>query len=98
MMRREIRYTKNGVREESDRTIIPTYIPTHTMKALDITGLPESEQERLSNLYADYQMYYQQRAEQIFNFEDWISHTERDSNDQVLKWRSFVLENTEFVG
>lgn len=94
----KIRYTKNEVREDSDRTIIPTYIPGHVMKALDVTDLPQVDQERLSDLSEEYQLYYQQCAEQIFNFEDWISHTQGDNSDQELKWRSFVIENTEFIG
>jgi len=93
----KIGYTKNGVREDDDRTIIPTYMPPHTMKALEVTNLSESEQERLSQLYDEYQEYYQQTAEQFFNFEDWISHTQGDSSDQEIKWRTFVIENTEFL-
>lgn len=94
----KIRYTKNGVREESDRTIVPTYVPEHTMKALDVTALPENEQERLAELYKEYEEYYHIAATQIFNFEDWLSHTQGDSSDHELKWRTFVTENTEFIG
>ncbi len=64
---------------------------------MDVTNLSIIEQERLSQLYEEYEEYYQQIAIQFFNFKDWISHTQNDLSDQNLPWRTFIVENTEFI-
>lgn len=92
---RNIRYTKKDTEEVTDRVIIPTFIPLPNMKALDVTSLPAEEQQELAELYAEYQEYYEQAAKRIFNFEDWLTHTRGEDAKFELKWRTFVLENTE---
>ena len=90
-----VRYTKPGSDEVTDRVIIPTFVPLPHMKALDVTDLPSENQQQLVTLFKEYAEYYEVAAMTLFNFEDWISHTQ-DIQIQ-LKWRTFVLENTEII-
>lgn len=94
----QIRYTKKSTGEVTERTVIPTFVPLPNIKALDVTGEPLKEQQALAWLYSEYTKYYQAAAKTLFSFEDWLSHTQAGANAaEDLKWRTFVLENTEVL-
>lgn len=86
----DIRYTKhlpNGEREVTERTIIPTMVPTPNVRALDVTELSDAEQQRMLSAYADYQRYVETQMKNIFNFETWLEHTGTETAEP--KWRMF---------
>lgn len=93
-----VRYTKKDASEVSDRVIIPTFVPLPNMKALDVTDLSPEEQRDMESLYQEYSEYYTTAAKTLFSFEDWLSHTQGEAAlTETLKWRTFVLENTEIL-
>lgn len=75
--------------ETSDRTIIPTRLPTNNFKALEVTGLTESEVSDMERQLAEYASYYEAIVGTIFSFEDWISLTYGEGADEKVKWRTF---------
>ena len=83
--------------EDTDRVIIPAFVPLPNMKALDVTDLPSEEQEQLATLFKEYAEYYEAAVMTLFSFEDWLSHTQGDDTQFQTKWRTFVLEHTEIV-
>jgi hypothetical protein len=98
----KVKYTKkdaNGVPGDiTVRTIIPTFVPLPNMKALDVTDLSPEEQRDMESLYQEYSEYYTTAAKTLFSFEDWLSHTQGEAElSDGLKWRTFILENTEIV-
>ena len=100
----KIRYTRatsygdGETGEVTERVIIPTFVPLPNIKAIDVTELAVELQEDVAALFREYAEYYRQRAETIFNFEDWLRHT-RGPTVKVnpLKWRTFKLENVEVL-
>ena len=98
VLNKQIEYTKKNTAEVTQRDIIPTYVPQANMKALDVTGLDSEQQETLASLHSEYTAYYRQAANNIFTFEDWVLQTQGDGEVvDDLKWRTFVLENTEVI-
>lgn len=94
----DIRYTKKGTGEVTERTVIPTFVPLPNIKALDVTDLEPDQRRSLAFLYSEYTEYYQAAAKALFSFEDWLSHTQAYAGAaDHLKWRTFVLENTEVL-
>jgi len=99
-----IRYTRatsigeGEVGDVTERDIIPTFIPLTNIKAIDVTGFPREAQEDVAALLREYTEYYRQRAEAIFNFEDWLEHTRGPGAEvKPLNWRTFKLENIEIL-
>ena len=89
----DIKYTKmvGGSGElnrlnESDRTIIPTILPTSTVKALDVTGLSKDDVAVLETRLKEYSDYYNAVANTIFSFDDWLELTYHQTG---VKWRTF---------
>lgn len=94
----KVRYTRKGESESTNRVIIPTFVPLPNMKALDVTDLSPEEQQDMESLYQEYSEYYTAGAKTLFSFEDWLSHTQGEAAlSENLKWRTFVLENTEIL-
>jgi hypothetical protein len=69
------------------------------MKAIDVSGMTEEEQSELLGLLQEYSEYYKLAAKRIYSFDDWISHTTglSESARPAVKWRTFLLSNTEFL-
>jgi len=75
--------------EHSDRTIIPTRIPTNNIKALDVTGLNEDEVKELEVRVAEYAQYREAILAASFSFEDWSEITYGPATNGNIKWRTF---------
>lgn len=101
-----IRYTKvldnydpsdpnNSFWKISERTVIPTFVPHRSFKAVDVSELSDEERTEMLALLEEYHAYYDERAKTIFNFEDWIEHTH--GKKLKVKWRTFKLDNTELL-
>ena len=88
-----IRYTNKLATESTERTIIPTSIPTTTVKAIDVSGLSKDEVSEVVNTLVEYKQYYQSQKQRIFSFEDWVDHTGK--NIKPVKWRTFIANNIE---
>ena len=85
-------YLKEGqnAADASDRVLLTTYVPIPrdlVVRGIDVTDLPESEQEAVEELWGEYQEYLARQREQTFKFEDFIEHT--TNKVLKLKWRSF---------
>ena len=89
-----IRYTKTGTDEVTDRTVIPTTVPQH-IKALDVTDLSLTDQEVMQAQYQEYRQYIAGVFDRTFTFEDWLAHTTGESSS--VKWRTFKSEQTEVI-
>jgi len=98
MLRRDglnhISYTKKGANKKkggdvSERTIIPTFVPSSVtnVRALDVTELSEENQKKVANLWAQYRDYLESLRKNTFSFEDFISHTTDEEIE--IKWRTF---------
>jgi hypothetical protein len=84
--------------EITERYVIPTFVPSPNVKALDVTMLSPKQREEMESLFAEYKEYYQQIASTIFTFEDWISHTQGESDlVSKIKWRTFRLDNVKIL-
>lgn len=79
------------VGEVTERWIIPTFIPTTNIKALDVSELSEEEQQKFAALWSQYQQYYREAAKTLFDFETWVEHTTDEKVD--VKWRTFKSDN-----
>lgn len=97
-----IRYTKatnhgsGQLGEQSERYILPTSIPSDNVRGFDVTQLSEGETKHLRDLWEQYQEYYQAKLSTIFSFEDWVEHTQPDSDIHSLAlWRTFKQRNIE---
>ncbi len=94
----QIRYTKKSTGEVTERTVIPTFVPLPNIKAIDVTDMEASGRQYMAELYGEYTEYYKAAAKTLFTFEDWLSHTQGETAiADSLKWRTFVLENTEVL-
>lgn len=83
--------------ETDQRVVIPTYVPSTNMKAIDVTALSDDERDALQILLRGYDEYYKACAKNIFSFEDWMSHVTGETNLPEVSWRTFRLENTEKI-
>ncbi len=93
-----IQYTKvdmDGDIETTHRVIVPTYVPSENIKALDVSDLKPLEAMELRMLMEEYTTYVESKTKTIFNFEDWLDHTGQKSYD--LKWRTFKPEQTHVI-
>ena len=80
--------------EARERVVISTYVPAPkhaNVKAIDVTDLPEDQQEATLEAWNEYQDYLEQQRKTLFAFEDFVQHTGRDLPD--VKWRTFKPEN-----
>ena len=79
--------------EVTQRDVIPTFIPTGNIKAIDVTQLTEAEQKNLLNWFREYTEYYETFVKQAFTFEDWLAHTHGGEDVPEIKWRTFKQDN-----
>jgi len=96
-----VRYTRttdiSGCKGEvTDRVILPTYIPGDSIKALDVSSVPELEALKLQSDHDDYLEYVQNKMSTIFSFEDWLSHT-KGKNVHDLKYRTFKVDSINVI-
>lgn len=74
---------------QSDRVIIPTFVPSDNVKAIDVTDLEPTERIRMSELVADYKAYRDAATANLFNFETFVEHQTGQQID--VKWRTFKV-------
>lgn len=91
--------TNHGGREGevTERYIIPTYVPTHNIKAIDVTDLTEEEQKRMENLLAEYQEYVDIHRKSLATFEDWVTHSHGEDEKVNVKWRTFNMNYLDLL-
>jgi len=83
-------------KDETNRTVIPTFVPNlNNFKAVDVSELSEEERTEMLGLLEEYQQYYTERAQAIFNFGDWVEHSR--GKKMEVKWRTFKLDQTELL-
>lgn len=73
--------------QTSSRTIMPTFVPSENINAIDLSELTEEERAEIQQLYVEYKDYVNTLNKNIYSFEDFISHTK----GKVIqpKWRKF---------
>jgi hypothetical protein len=82
--------------ELTHRVVIPTFVPApkhSNVKAIDVTGLSESDQTDLLDAWNDYQDYLENQRKTMFGFEDFIEHTRGERI--AVKWRTFKPEGLD---
>jgi hypothetical protein len=89
----KIKYEKDSG-EVSTRTIIPTITVPHNIRAVDISQFNEDEQNRLIDLFKQYQEYVDSVYETMFSFSDWVEHSTGVVFETELPWRTFKHSNT----
>lgn len=91
-----IRYESRGKGEVTERVIIPTYVPSQNIKALDVTSLSSEDREELLDIWKAYEEYRDTQINALYNFEDWYDHTQPTENKvEPVKWRTFIPDNVE---
>jgi hypothetical protein len=92
---RSTNYGNGTTGEVTNRSIIPTYVPTSNVKAVDVTALTEDQQTELSDLMNEYADYHTQMMKNIPSFESWVELSHPDKTQQLdnMKWRTFKLTN-----
>ncbi len=83
-----IQYSKSAD-DVTERTIIPTSIPTKVVAAIDASDLTDAEIEVVCDEYVRYDNYRKRHMSMLFNFNDWIEHTNSSVDVATLKYRSF---------
>lgn len=100
-MKRNNHYYDDGdlavvTEQADDRTVIPTFVPNLTnFKAVDVSELSEEARAEMLKLLEEYHQYYTDHAKAIFNFEDWVEHSQ--GKKMKVKWRTFKLDQTELL-
>lgn len=85
-----ISYQKDGGVPE-ERVVVPSFVPTQTIKAIDVGGMNDVDVAEMVALASGYKEYYAALMNTAFNFETWVEHTHNKT--VVPKWRSFKLAN-----
>lgn len=98
----EISYTRTtdigGTKGEvTHRYIIPTTLPINNIKALDVTELPSDDMLLLERLYQEYTEYVEQQLSTMFDFNDWVQHTQNIDISSKIKWRTFSPSSTQEI-
>lgn len=88
-----ITYTSESKNETTERVIVPVSVPKDTIRAIDVSGMNDDDQQAVASLVAEYKEYLAGFYKGAFNFEDWASHT-REVQIQP-KWRTFKVSNVE---
>ena len=92
----DIRYSKTGTGEVTDRIIIPTTVPKN-IKGLDVTGMPIEQRKHLETQYAAYREYLRNHMSTAFDFESFMEHSGTTDEDIEIKWRTFKPDQTEVL-
>lgn len=83
-------YKSASKEEVTDRVIIPTFVPSDNVKAIDVTDLPGNERVEILDLVNQYAAYKKQFMENMFSFETWVEHTKGKA--LAPKWRTFTTD------
>ena len=79
--------------ETTTRHIIPTFVPSANVKALDVSDLDEQSRDLISFLYKEYADFYTQQLKNIPSFTNWLEQTQGVMMEDDIKWRTFKLDN-----
>ena len=85
----------NRKKETSERTVVPFNVAPVNVKAIDVTDLPEGEQQQMTSRMLEYQEYLEIIRSATFKFEDWLEMTHAETPD--IKWRTFDPANVNFL-
>lgn len=77
----------------TERTILPTAIPASVVTALDVSALDATDIIKLQQAFADYIEYRELAMKRMFNFTDWLEHTNSDITTELVKFRSFTVDS-----
>ncbi len=96
-----IQYTKatsiGGEKGEvTERYIVPTFVPSPNIKAIDVSDLDEQDRNNMAELMQEYAEYHKQQSKVIPSFEVWLEQSQGVIMDD-LKWRTFKVENVELL-
>lgn len=85
-----ITYT-NAKGESSEREVIPMRIPLDSALTIDVSGMDAEDASVLLQYVEEYNGYYNQQINNMFNFENFIEQTFGEPSKQ-LKWRRLALD------
>lgn len=73
----------------TDRTAIVVSPAKNLVTAFDVTSLDADTISKMQHDLSQYQEYRERHMKALFSFEDWLSHTNAETDPSVLKHRSF---------
>ena len=79
----------------SERYIVPTFLPTENIKAIDVTNLSDDERATLIEQLNEYSEYVGTQRKAMFSFEDWVEHT--TNYERSVKWRTFKQSQVDLL-
>jgi isopentenyldiphosphate isomerase len=85
-----ITYKSASKEEITERVIIPAFVPSNNIKAIDVTDLPGDERVALLDWVNQYAEYKKNFLKTMFNFEDWVEQTQGVKVEP--KWRTFTQD------
>jgi hypothetical protein len=91
----DIVYKNKAENKVSERTIIPTHVPSRNVKALDVSHLTKEQQEKMVKLFEEWRQYYDLHCKQAYNFAEWVELTTHQHIDPTF--RTFCIENIQIV-
>lgn len=83
-----ITYKSASKEEITERVIIPTFVPSDNVKAIDVTDLPGNERVALLDMVNQYNEYKKTFMSNMFSFEQWAEQTHGVTPSP--KWRTFT--------
>lgn len=92
----KIKYTKTKS-DVTERTILPTSIPAKVITSIDVSDMPTSEAAELLAEYTEYLKYKELHMSKLFNFNNWLIHTDSKVDIPSIKYRSFTPAKIELL-
>lgn len=74
--------------QTSNRKILTSSVPSVNITAIDVSELTEEEQNEMQGFLKEYKEYVKLHNKNMFNFEDWVSHSK--GKEIKPKWKNFT--------
>lgn len=88
--------TVQGIKyHNTKRNIVPVAVPSTNIKAIDVSSLSLTKQEKMAGLVKEYLEYLELVNKTAFNFEEWVEQTKGEKISP--SWRTFKLSETKIL-
>lgn len=91
----KITYTSLSKGEKKDRTVIPSFVPTDNVKAIDVSDLTPELQQQIVQLRNEYNEYVASVMQNLPTFEQYVKTVDQGFNTNDIKWRTFKIDHIE---
>lgn len=91
-----ITYTSLSKNETKQRTVVPSFVPSDNIKALDVSDLEIVEREQVARLLQEYKKYQQQVLREFADtFENYVEKRDESFDVAKIKWRTFKIDQIQ---